>query len=94
MLTTAMDSIRESNAKFARDVEYVKETANDDIIDARLEMAEAHFNNETIGELEEAAAMVDRLSSEENVVEEKAEIDRILNADENLTFEEMVGIEE
>ena len=25
MLTTAMDSIRESNAKFARDVEYVKE---------------------------------------------------------------------
>mgnify|MGYP004647044183 CR=1 FL=1 len=94
MLTTAMDSIRESNAKFARDVEYVKETANDDIIDARVEMAEAHFNNETISELEEAAAMVDRLSSEENVVEEKAEIDRILNADENLTFEEMVGIEE
>lgn len=93
MLTTAMDSIRETNAKFARDVEYIKETANDDIIDARVEMAEAQFSHETIGELEEAADMVGKLSAEENVVEEKAEIDRILNAEENLTFEEMVGIE-
>ena len=93
MLATVMDSIRTNNAKFARNVEYLKEAANDDIIDERVEVADTHFRRETIDELEEAANMVEKLSPEVDLVQESAEINRILNATENITFEEMIGLE-
>lgn len=93
MLTTTMDSIRRKNASFARDVEYIKETALDDEIDVRTEMADGQFRRETVEELVEAADMVKKLDDTEDPVQEATEIDRILNATENLTFEEMAGIE-
>ena len=92
MLTNPIDSIRIKNAEFARDVEYIKETALDDEIDERVEAAESEYTPESIEELEEAAAMVNRLPEDEDPVEESAEIDRILNATENITFEEMANI--
>ena len=93
MLTSTIDSIREDNARFAREVEYIRETALDDVIDQRIEVAERQFDNETIEELEEAVDMVKRLSNDEDVVEEAAEIEKILNAEGDITFNEMVGIE-
>ena len=92
MLTNPIDSIRIKNAEFARDVEYIKETALDDEIDERVEAAESEYTPESIEELEEAAAMVNKLPSDVDPIEESAEIDRILNAEENITFEEMVNI--
>lgn len=93
MLTSTIDSIRKENAIFARDVEYIKETAIDDEIDERMESAENVFDRETIYELEEAASMVKRLPSDVDFVAESAEISRILNADSDITFEEMAGID-
>ena len=92
MLTNPIDSIRIKNAEFARDVEYIKETALDDEIDERVEAAESEYTPESIEELEEAAVMVNKLPSDVDPIEESAEIDRILNAEENITFEEMVNI--
>ena len=92
MLTNPIESIRIENAKFARNIEYIKETALDDQIDERVEAAESDYVPESIEELEEAAAMVNRLPENEDPVEESAEIDRILNATENITFEEMANI--
>ena len=92
MLTNPIESIRIENAKFARNIEYIKETALDDQIDERVEAAESDYAPESIEELEEAAAMVNRLPEDEDPVEESAEIDRILNATENITFEEMANI--
>ena len=92
MLTNPIESIRIENAKFARNVEYIKETALDDQIDERVEAAESEYYPESIEEMEEAAAMVNRLPEDEDPVEESAEIDRILNATENITFEEMANI--
>ena len=92
MLTNPIESIRIENAKFARNIEYIKETALDDQIDERLELAESEYYPESIEEMEEAAAMVNRLPEDEDPVEESAEIDRILNATENITFEEMANI--
>ena len=93
MLTNTIDSIREEKAKFARDIEYLKETAMDDIIDSRVEAAESQYVRETIEELEEAVSMVDRLPADTDMVAESAEVNRILNAETDLTFNEMIGIE-
>ena len=92
MLTNPIESIRIENAKFARNIEYIKETALDDQIDERVEAAASEYYPESIEEMEEAAAMVNRLPEDEDPVEESAEIDRILNATENITFEEMANI--
>ena len=93
MLTNPIESIKLENAKFARDVEYIKETALDDEIDERIEVAESQYAGESYEELEEAVAMVNKMPAEEDLVQEAAEINRILNADENLTFEEMADLE-
>ena len=92
MLTSAINSIRENKAKLARDVEYLKETALDDRIDERVMRAEACFEKATLEEYQEAAGFVDRLSSENDLVEESMEVERILKAEGDLTFNEMAGI--
>ena len=93
MLTSSLDTIREERAKFAHKVEYLKETALDDILDQRIEVAESQYVRESIEELEEAVGMVDKLPGEDDVVAESAEIDRILNAETDITFNEVIGIE-
>jgi hypothetical protein len=93
MLTTTLDTIRRENAAFARETEYIKEIAKDDILDACMEKAEdLVLGHETIAELEEAAQLVDKLSVEDTDVTEAEEIERILNADGDITFEEMIGL--
>ena len=94
MLSGSLETIKRERAKFARDVEYLKEMAIDDVVDDRTEIAESLINKETIEELKEAADMVQKLSGEVNMVAENAEIDMIMNAESNITFDEMIGIEE
>lgn len=94
MLSNTIDDIKRENAEFLRDVEYVKETALDDELDARMDVAERAFNNtETYDELSEAADAIDNLSDYIDPAVEEAEIDRILNCNDEITFEEMAGIE-
>lgn len=93
MLTNSIDAIREEKARFARDVEYIKETYLDDVLDQRVEVAESLYVRETMDELEEAADMISKLSSEDDIVAESVEVNRILNADGDISFNEMVGIE-
>lgn len=92
MLNNSINEIYEEKAKFARDVEYLKETALDDEIDERLEIVDSMYERETLEDLEEAANMLDKLPADVDVVEEATEVERILNAEESLTFEEMIGI--
>lgn len=94
MLTTTIDALREENAKFAREAEYLKETAADDMLDVCMESAEsAVLGTEKISELEEAAQMVNKMPVEETDVTESAEVERILSAKEDISFNEMAGIE-
>lgn len=93
MLVQPIDAIRESNASFLRDVEYLKETAIDDMIDERTEVAESVYETEKMEELIEAAEMVEKLPGDVDLVTESEEVQRILDATEDMTFEEMAGIE-
>lgn len=92
MLTSTADYIRKERAKFARDVEYLRETVNDDIIDIQVEKAESKYNTETVEELQEAAYMVDKLPIDDEYTAESVEIQRLLDATENMSFEDMTNI--
>ena len=93
MLEKTYDYMRNQRARFARQVEYVKETAIDDVIDERIERAESMYETETIEELEEAVEMLNKLDIDDETIQESAEIERLLNAEENITFNEMIGIQ-
>ena len=93
MLNNVLDNLKRERAEFARDVEYLRETAIDDVLDERVETAESLFVKESSDELIEASEMLKKLNADEDATMEAAEIDRIMNATENLTFNEMVGIE-
>lgn len=92
MVANIYESIREERAKFARDTEYLKEAVIEDVIDERLEVAESMYVKESEEELQEAADLVKSISAEPDTVQESAEIERILNAEKNITFDEMAGI--
>lgn len=93
MLNNIIDAVREENAQFVRETEYVKETAIDDVVDFRTESAEAEIMmDETDEEIMEAVQFTERLSGEEDPEEAKAEVGRLLNATENVTFNEMIGV--
>lgn len=93
MITKTFDEIRKERAKFARDVEYIRETAIDDVIDERVERAHSQYVNETIQELEEAAGLVNQLNVDDEVMAESVEIKRLLDAENNISFDEMIGLE-
>lgn len=92
MLNSAIDDIRREKAVFIRDTEYLKETALDDMVDERMDVVESVFERETVEDLMEAAEMVKKLSGEEDVTTESAEVERILNAKENISFEDVISI--
>lgn len=93
MLNNVLDNLKRERAEFARDVEYLRETALDDVLDERVETAESLFVKESSDELIEASEMLKKLNADEDATMEAAEIDKIMNATENLTFNEMAGIE-
>ena len=67
--------------------------AGEDVVDDRTEVAESQYVKETIEDYNEAAEMIDQLSSDDSK-EEAAEIQRIMEATDDITFDEMIGIEE
>lgn len=90
MLTGTLNKIREERAARIRDVEYIREMAADDAVDDRLFDLEMKTVNESGNIFAEAAKTVEQIPTDESFRQE--EIDRILNADHDLTFDEMLGI--
>ena len=92
MLTGTLNKIREEKAARIRDIEYIREMADDDAIDDRLFDLEMLMVKESGNIYTESAKTVEQIPTDNAF--EKEEIDRILNADHNLSFDEMLGIEE
>ena len=93
MLTGILESVKRDRAKSARNIEYLREMAREDVVDDRTEVAESQYVKETIEDYNEAAEMIDQLSSDDSK-EEAAEIQRSMEATDDITFDEMIGIEE
>ena len=91
MLTGTLNKIREERAARIRDVEYIREMAAEDAIDDRMFDLEMRMVKETGNIYAEAAKTADQISTDEGFRQE--EIDRILNAESNISFDEMLGVE-
>ena len=90
MLTGTLNKIREERAARIRDVEYIREMVAEDYIDDRLLDLDMQMVNESGNIYEESAETVEQISADDDFSQD--EINRILNADHNLTFDEMLGI--
>ena len=90
MLDNAINSIRKERAALAREIEYIRESMEDDKLDEIMESVEG---SDSKAELIEAAAYANSVDvTEEETAIESVEIDRILNADHDITFDEMIGL--
>lgn len=90
MLTGTLNKIREERASRVRDVEYIREISSDDSIYDRLFDIEMTMVKESGNIYKEAAETVAQIPTDDSFVKE--EINRILNADHDLSFDEMIGI--
>ena len=91
MLKGIIDDIKRERAKFIRNVAYLREMSDDDMISDRLEKAESLVIKETAEDIKEAVDMVNYMPSNFDE-EDNSEIERLMTATESITFDEMIGI--
>lgn len=92
MLVGTLNKIREEKASRIRDVEYIRGIAEDDAIEDRLFELELRNIKESGNIFAESARSVEQISVETE--SSKEEINRILNSDRKLSFDEILGITE
>lgn len=92
MLVSPLENMKHERAVRAREIEYLKESVRDSEIDDRMIAAEELYVRESVEDYEEAKEELKVLSEKEDVSMTN-EVNRLLNADHDLTFNEMIGIE-
>lgn len=90
MLTKLSDSIKRKNAEFIRDVEYIKETAYEDMLDERMESFMEDVSELSMGEIRNDLDSLNELTDEPE--QDEAEVQRIMNSDRDLSFNDMIGV--
>lgn len=90
MLTKLSDSIKRKNAEFIRDVEYIKETAYEDMLDERMESFMEDVSELSMGEIRNDLDSLNELTDEPE--QDEVEVQRIMNADRDLSFNDMIGV--
>lgn len=93
MLTGTLNSIKEKRANFVREIAYLREMAEDDIIDRSMDSAESQYVKETSADYKEAADMIAEMANADFTAEDDAELTRIMEATQDMTFDQMIGIE-
>ena len=90
MLNYSVDSIRESRARFIRDIEYIKEMCDDDFTDDRFFALDNKFgSHDTYDQYLNAASLMEQIPEDDT---EEEEVKRILEATEDLSFDEMINV--
>jgi hypothetical protein len=64
--------------------------ANEDVIADRVDVAESQYVKESLNDLKDALAIVKEMPDDDN--DDQREINTILEATEDLTFDEMLGL--
>ena len=89
MLTGALNKMREERARFARDIEELRQMYMEDSIDDReVEMDFTYGAADDPDELKAAADVLDKIPEEDDFTDR--EINTILNSDHDLSFDELV----
>ena len=92
MLTGTLNKIREEKAARIRDIEYIRSISQDDRIDDRFFDIELSNVKESGDIFKESAETIEQIPTDESFREE--EINRILNSDRKLSFDEIIGVED
>ena len=92
MLAGTLNKIREEKASRIRDVEYIREMVQEDSIDDRFFDLEMKTMKESGNIYAESAKDVEQIPTDTTFYTE--EVNRLLNADHTLSFDEMLGIDE
>lgn len=90
MLTGILNEIRHERAAKSREIEYIREDASSFAEDERLLQIDDRMLDPDDKEYEDLAEVIDQIELSDE--EEEAELERIMNADHDLTFDEMAGI--
>lgn len=89
MLTGALNKMREERAKFARDVEELRQMYMEDAIDDREHEMDITFGTtDDPDELRAAADVLDKIPEDDDFTDK--EINTILNSDHDLSFDELI----
>ena len=90
MIENAVDKIRRKRATFLHEVAFVREMANEDIIADRVDKAESQYIKESLSDLMEAKDIINQMPSDDS--DDQREINMLLEAAEDISFDEMIGI--
>lgn len=90
MIENAVDKIRRKRATFLHEVAFVREMANEDIIADRVDKAESQYIKESLVDLIEAKDIVNQMPSDDS--DDQREINMLLEAADDVSFDEMIGI--
>lgn len=93
MISNVIDNLQHSRAEFACDMEYIKESSFEDAIDDRMSKVEDALVIESVADLKEGKELFESIDISDDDKIKEAEVNRILNATSNLSFNEMAGIE-
>ena len=94
MIDTTVEAFRMEEASHARDLAYLMEDLEDDAIDACLEAAESGdplLESAYDMEDEELAELLEHVDEMDD--NEAIEIQRIMESEEGVTFDQMIGLE-
>lgn len=91
MITDILTSIQRDRANYVRDLAYLKEMAMEDEIADRMDKVESRYVKETSEDYEQALKVINEMASD-YPEEDEAEIRRLMEATEDMTFEEMIGL--
>ena len=91
MFKTTIDNLKLSRAIQARNIEYLKESVLENKIDEATEAGESLFFKESVDDLLEAK-QYDSLISDDESVTESVELEKIMQSDHDLSFDEMIGV--
>lgn len=90
MITNLSDSIKRKNAEFIRDVEYIKETAYEDMLDERVQSFMEDESDLSMGDIRSDLDELDNLNDDPE--QDEMEVQRIMAADKDITFNDMIGV--
>lgn len=90
MLNNAIDNIRRERATFIHEVAFLREMASEDVIADSVDKAESQYVRESLDDLKLAKQMVEDMPDDS--ADDQREINMLLEATEDVTFDEMIGI--
>ena len=95
MINTVLDEYKREEAAFYADLAHIVEGVNDEEVEHFMDLAESEDFEESFLEEDKDAADVEEFIERMDEIEDESdlEVERILEATEPLTYEQMIGLD-